>query len=234
MPISCLTKGADPVIGAWTTASLSQERLLDPTPKGLSASKQGGPWTQVSRLGAPLVNEVVIGLKDKDKFNHSKPENDGQFADYVTNPTLPALVEILFGGAGVKAPTNFPRNDLVAAFLTGVPGLNQQAKVTPSEMLRLNTSTPVKAKGSQNRLGVVGGDTAGFPNGRRPGDDVVDVELRVAMGLLCTINLSCVPTDAPSGGIRFTDGAFVDDSFFDATFPYIKTPIPGSPNGVSD
>ncbi len=234
IPISCLTRGTDPVIGGWTSASLRQARLLDPTPTGLNASRQGGPWTQVSRLGSPLVNEVVIGLKDKDRFNHSKPENDAQFADYVTNPTLPALVEILFGGAGVKAPTNFPRNDLVAAFLTGVPGLNQQAKVTPSEMLRLNTSTAVKAKGSQNRLGVVGGDTAGFPNGRRPGDDVVDIELRVAMGLLCTINLGCVPADAPSGSIKFTDGAFVDDSFFDATFPYIKTPLAGSPNGVSD
>ncbi len=232
VPISCLTRGADPVVGAWTTASLRQGRLLDPTPKGLSASKEGGPWVQVSRLGAPLVNEVVIGLKDKDKFNHSKPENDAQFADYVTNPTLPALVEILFGAAGVKAPTNFPRNDLVAAFLTGVPGLNQQAKVTPSEMLRLNTGIAPVAKGSQKRLGVVAGDAAGFPNGRRPGDDVVDIELRVAMGLLCTINLGCAPADAPSGGIRFTDGAFVDDSFFDAAFPYIKTPIPGSPNGT--
>ncbi|MGB9150582.1 MAG: DUF4331 domain-containing protein [Burkholderiales bacterium] len=239
VPISCLTKGADPVIGGWTTASVRQARLIDPTPKGFKddshgASKEGGAWTQVSRLGSPLVNEVVIGLKDKDKFNHSKPENDAQFADYVTNPTLPALVEILFGGAGVKAPTNFPRNDLVAAFLTGVPGLNQQAKVTASEMLRLNTSIMPVAKGSQKRLGVVAGDNAGFPNGRRPGDDVVDIELRVAMGLLCTINLGCVPGDAPSGGIKFTDGAFVDDSYFDASFPYVKTPLAGSPNGVSD
>lgn len=239
VPISCLTKGADPVIGGWTTASVRQARLIDPTPKGFKddshgASKEGGAWTQVSRLGSPLVNEVVIGLKDKDKFNHSKPENDAQFADYVTNPTLPALVEILFGGAGVKAPTNFPRNDLVAAFLTGVPGLNQQAKVTASEMLRLNTSIMPVAKGSQKRLGVVAGDNAGFPNGRRPGDDVVDIELRVAMGLLCTINLGCVAGDAPSGSIKFTDGAFVDDSYFDASFPYIKTPLAGSPNGVSD
>ena len=97
-------------------------------------------------------------------------------------------------------------------------------------MLRLNTSTPAVAKGAQNRLGVIGGDNAGYPNGRRLGDDVVDISLRVIMGKLCTINLGCAPGDAPSGAIRFTDGAYVDDSFFDATFPYVKNPIPGSPN----
>ena len=104
-------------------------------------------------------------------------------------------------------------------------------------MLRLNTSTAALAKGSQNRLGVIGGDNAGFPNGRRPGDDVVDVELRVAMGLLCTLNnptaFGCKPTDAVSGAVHFTDGAFLDDSYSDAAFPYIRTPIPGSPNGVN-
>ena len=107
VPIACLVKGGDPVIGAWTTASLRQGRLLNSNPgsidaSGNKASKEGGAWVQVSRLGMPLVNEVVIGLKDKDKFNHSKPKDDAQFADYVTNPTLPALVEILFGSAGVR------------------------------------------------------------------------------------------------------------------------------------
>src|SRR4030095_15155739 len=124
------------------TASLRQVRLLDGTPRSGNneVSKQGGPWVQVSRLGMPLVNEVVIGLKDKDKFNSSKPKDDGQFADYVTNPTFPALIEILFSSAGVRAPTKFPRQDLVTAFLTGVPGLNRPTNVTASEMLRLNTS----------------------------------------------------------------------------------------------
>ena len=184
----------------------------------------------MSRLSAPLVNELVIGLKDKDKFNASRPVDDAaNFADYVTNPTLPALLEILFGSAGVKAPTNFPRNDLVAAFLTGVDGLNKPPGVVPAEMMRLNTSIAPKAMGQQNRLGVIGGDNAGFPNGRRPGDDVVDIELRVAMGILCTLNLGCTPAQAPSGGIHFTDGAYLDDSFFTNAFPYLKTPIPGSP-----
>jgi hypothetical protein len=222
---SCLTAGGEPVIGGWTTASLRQGRLINPN----GGSKEGGAWTQVSRLGMPLVNEVVIGLPDKDRFNHSKPVQDSQFAGYVTNPTLPALVELLFGSAGAKAPSNFPRTDLVTAFLTGVPGLNQPAQVKPAEMLRLNTAIAPATKGAQKRLGVIDGDHAGFPNGRRPGDDVVDISLRVAMGKLCTLNIGCAPADAPAGAIRFTDGAYVDDSYFDAAFPYLKTPLAGSP-----
>jgi hypothetical protein len=225
VPIACLTAGNETVIGGWTTASLRQGRLLNPH----GGAREGGAWTQVSRLGMPLVNEVVIGLKDKDRFNHSKPSGDAQFADYVTNPTLPALVEVLFGSAGAKAPTNFPRNDLVTTFLTGVPGLNQPAKVKASEMLRLNTATAPVAKGGQKRLGVIDGDNAGFPNGRRPGDDVVDIALRVVMGKLCTLNIGCTPADAPAGALRFTDGAYLDDSFFTAAFPYLLTPIAGSP-----
>ena len=232
VPTACLLSATagDPVIGGWTTASLRQGRLINPTPKSdADVSREGGAWTQVSRLGMPLVNEVVIGLKDKDKFNHSKPSADAQFADYVTNPTLPALVEVLYGSAGVKAPTNFPRNDLVAAFLTGIKGVNQPKTVTASEMLRLNTSIAATAVGAQHRLGVIGGDNAGFPNGRRPGDDVVDIALRVVMGKLCTLSIGCVPADAPAGAIRFTDGAYLDETFFNPTFPYLKTPLPGSP-----
>ena len=196
---------------------------------------------QVSRLGAPLVNELVIGLKDKDKFNASHPRNDGQFADYVTNPTLPALVELLYSSAGVRAPTAFPRGDLVAAFLTGVTGVNKPASGTAlSEMLRLNTAIPVTVAASQNYLGAAacfnfgalalsnpGCDPAGFPNGRRPGDDVVDIELRVAMGYLLPI------ASAASGQLPYTDGAKVEASQFNATFPYLTTPIPGSPNGLN-
>jgi hypothetical protein len=127
---SCLMQGNEPVIGAWTTASLRQGSLLDPTPKKghQTTAISGGAWTQVSRLGMPLVNEVVIGLPDKDRFNGSKPKDDGQFADYVTNPTLPALIEIALALPGA-APTNFPRADLVTTFLTGIPGVNQPANV---------------------------------------------------------------------------------------------------------
>ena len=229
VPASCLVGSGGPVIGGWTTASLRQARLLNPGPGSNlgQASKEGGAWAQVSRLGMPLVNELVIGLKDKDKFNTSKPSDDGQFLTYVTNPTLPALLNILFGNAAV-APTNIPRNDLVAAFLTGVTGVNQLATVTPSEMLRLNTSIAVTAPGSQSRLGVIGGDNAGFPNGRRPGDDVVDIALRVVEGRLCILSIGCVPGDAPSGGTDYTDGAYLDATFFDNAFPYLKTPVPGA------
>jgi hypothetical protein len=234
VPVSCLVgSSGDPVIGGWTTASLRQGRLLNPLPtSNTDVAREAGPWVQVSRLGMPLVNELVIGLKDKDRFNASRPRDDGQFATYVTNPTLPALIEVLFGSAGVKAPTNFPRNDLVATFLTGIKGLNQPNHVTASEMLRLNTSIAPTPAGKQDRLGVIGGDNAGFPNGRRPGDDVVDIELRVAMGKLCTLNIGCAPADAPSGTIRFTDGAFLDETSFDASFPYVRTPIPGSPQSA--
>jgi Domain of unknown function (DUF4331) len=200
-----------------------------------SSKPKAAPGTQVSRLGAPLVNEVVIGLKDKDLFNSASPTQDSALATYVTNPTLPELLEILFGAAGVQAPNNFPRLDLVAAFLTGIQGLNKPANIVASEMLRLNTSIAPVPMGSQSRLGALGGDNAGFPNGRRPGDDVVDIELRVAMGVLCHAfpgAFGCGPADAPSGLLPFTDGALVDASFFTATFPYLKTPLGGSPNNT--
>ena len=232
VPIACLTEGKSPIVGGWTTASVPMSRVTSKNPDaGLDPTLQNGDFVQVSRLGMPLVNEVVIGLKDKNRFNASEPKDDAQFADYVTHPTLPTLVEALFGAAGVKAPTNFPRTDLVAAFLTGIPGLNQPANVTPSEMLRLNTSIPPTPGPAQSRLGVLGGDNAGFPNGRRPGDDVVDIELRVAMGVLCTLNLGgCKPSDAPAGGLHYTDGAYMSSAFFATEFPYLRAPLKGSPN----
>ena len=242
VPATCLTQGSEKVIGGWTTASLRQGRLLNGAPgSGLQASeKAGGAWVQVSRLGMPLVNEVVIGLKDKDKFNANKPVNDAaNFADYVTNPTLPALLESLFGA---KAPTNFPRTDLMTAFLTGLPTVNRPANVTGlgvggplSEMLRLNTSIAAKPAAAQNALGVAAGDTAGFPNGRRLGDDVVDVSLRVAMGALCvltgdtdSLKVGCKPADAQSGGVAFVDGVRANATDFQQVFPYLNTPLAGA------
>ena len=127
----------------------------------------------------------------------------------------------------MKAPTKFPRTDLVAAFLTGVPGLNQPANVKPAEMMRLNTSIAPKPAASQNSLAVLAGDTAGFPNGRRPGDDVVDIELRVAMGAL-------LPTAvAPSGQLPYTDGAATSANDFLNEFPYLNTPLPGAVDSAS-
>jgi hypothetical protein len=137
------------------------------------------------------------------------------------------------------APANFPRNDLVTAFLTGFKGVNQLAKVTPSEMTRLNTGIAATPAAQQSTFGVAGGDLAGFPNGRRPGDDVVDVALRVVMGALCypiPVNGQptdlglCKPSDAPVGNVPFTDGAPVSAADFDTRFPYLRTPFPGASN----
>ena len=120
---SCLTGTGNGVIGGWTSASLRQARMLNPLPTFSRPEVNGGPWTQVSRLGMPLVNELVIGLPDKDRFSASEPKFDGQFATYVTNPTLPALLDALFRGRRSTrrwartspniAPNNLPRNDLV-------------------------------------------------------------------------------------------------------------------------
>lgn len=238
VPISCLTAGADPVIGAYTTASMRQGRLLDGAPStGLGrVTRSGGAWTQVSRLGMPLVNELIIGLDDKDKFNASKPRNDAaNFSDYVTNPVLPALIQTLFPTA--LAPTNFPRTDLVEVFLKGISGVNQPTTVVAAEMLRLNTSIAAKAAGAQNPLGVAGGDNAGFPNGRRPADDVVDLSLRVSMGALCvlttaadTLKVGCRPSDAPAGALALTDGVRKTAANYGVTFPYLTTPLPGNLN----
>jgi hypothetical protein len=229
LPISCLVHG-DSVIGAWTTSSTLEAN---------------GSWKQVSRLGMPLVNEVVIGLPDKDRFNGSFPQYDAQFLKYVTNPSLPVLLNVLFGNAAV--PPGTPRYDLVAAFLTGLKGLNQPLKIHPAEMLRLNTAIAPTPPAQQSDLGVLGGDTAGFPNGRRPYDDVVDITLRVAEGLLCSAATPCgAETSDPNHGAPYTDGAraagpdashitaggAIDpaDTYLDA-FPYLNTPLPGSPNG---
>lgn len=238
LPISCVTAGTEPVIGAFTTASLRQGRLISANPQtGLNnVMKEGGAWTQVSRLGMPLVNEVVIGIDDKDKFNASSPKDDAaKFADYVTNPVLPALIQTLFPSA--VAPNNFPRTDLLTVFLKGLKGVNQPANVVPSEMLRLNTSIAVTPMASQNPLGAAAGDNAGFPNGRRPADDVVDLSIRVAMGALCVLTgptdafgVGCTASNAPAGGLPFNDGVRKTAANYGSTFPYLTTPLPGNFN----
>ena len=243
---SCLTGSGNGVIGGWTSASLRQARLLNPLPTFSRPDVDGGPWVQVSRLGMPLVNELVIGLPDKDRFSASEPKFDAQFATYVKNPTLPALLDALFRapvnqvlGTNLTniAPSDLPRNDLVTTFLTGFQGVNQLAKVTPSEMTRLNTGIAATPAAGQSNFGVAGGDLAGFPNGRRPGDDTVDIALRVVMGRLCypltiggkPMDLKlCDPTKAPLGMVPFTDGAPVSAADFDTTFPYLTTPLPGA------
>ena len=186
----------NPVIGTWTT---TQKKSAN------------GKYRQVSRLGNPLVNEVVLPLKVKDAFNASRPTQDGAALKYVTHPELPKLVEAVYG---IDAPKT-PRDDLVSVFLTGVKGLNKaRGKVTPSEQLRLNMSTPVAA--TPNRLGVIGGDTQGFPNGRRLGDDVIDIALQVVEGELV------------GSANDLGDGVDANDVAFGTTFPYLALPASGS------
>lgn len=226
VPIECLTDGQD-VIGGWTTARLPRTRTRLENPTFDDPVLDGGDLVQVSRLANPLVNEVAIGLPDKNLFNASHPRDDGaNFLTYVTNPTLPAIIQVLFG---VQAPTNFPRNDLVWIFLTGIPGVNEDGSV--GEIMRLNTAIPPTPRLDQDFLGVAGGDAAGYPNGRRPGDDTVDISLRAVMGVLCHLGLGvCDPASAPDGLLPYTDGAVQNALQFDNAFPYLTTPLPGAPN----
>jgi hypothetical protein len=245
----CLTPGSESVIGGWTTASVRQVQIGDGVPAQghQTAEKVGGAWVQVSRLGMPLVNEVVIGLKDKDRFNASKPSGDGQFLTYVSNPTLPQLISLVQTGNAGAAPTNFPRTDLLNVFLAGIDGVNRPSNLVLSEMLRLNTETAPTPIASQNKLGLAFGDAAGFPNGRRPIDDVVDISLVAVMGGLCVANGSgnalglntvpgtnlssdCSSNSVPLGNTSLSIHDAVDQARvpFMNRFPFLSTPTPGS------
>jgi len=228
VPTKCVTGTGNGVIGSWTaTRSILGNR-------------------QKSRMGNPLVNELLIGLPDKDKWNRRKPSQDGLLNKYIAYPTFPAIINALFlapvnsvlkQNFADLAPTNFPRTDLQAIFLTGLKGINQLS-VPPNggyvEMLRLNTSIPPTAQASQNTFGVIGGDSAGYPNGRRPGDDVIDITLRASMGVLCGKNFSafgfCTPTQAVINNAALIDGAPISANDFVNAFPYLNNPTPGSLN----
>jgi Domain of unknown function (DUF4331) len=191
----------NPIIGVWTTA---ERQTISPTGKGV------GKYVQIGRLGNPLVNEVVVPVGAKDLFNRSKPADDAQFLAGVTDPELPKLIEAVYK---IKAPAT-PRDDLVSVFLTGVDGLTKPASVVPSEQLRLNMSIAPTA--SPNMLGVIGGDKAGFPNGRRLQDDVIDIALQVVEG-----ELVGSPND-------LGDGVSKNDVAFESAFPYLALPHSGS------
>jgi hypothetical protein len=211
----------NPVIGVWATASRPSTRVL----RNDGTQSHSGPNRQVSRLGMPLVNEAVIPLADKDLWNASRPDGDGRFLEYVTDPEVPELIEAVYG---IPAPAT-PRDDLVEIFLTGICStcgpiavdLNSQllnADVSPgdfqaSEELRLNMTVPTCEAGEcaeYSRLGVIDGDVAGFPNGRRLGDDVIDIALTVL-------------EDTALG-----DDVDQNDVEFGASFPYVGLPTAGS------
>ena len=221
VPKSALVRGgttptnpADPsaIIGVWSTASRFATRTLS-----AGGQTHSGALVQVSRLGNPLVNEAVIDLARKDAFNGLEPTGDAAALDRVTDPEVPKLLKLIFN---VDSPPA-PRNDLVTIFLTGIPGLNQPANVRASEMLRLNMAIPPTA--SPNVLGVLGGDLAGFPNGRRVGDDVLDIVLRAAAGAT-----PLTPAFNRSPNNTLGDGVSRNDVPYLAFFPYLGIPHAGN------
>lgn len=221
VPIAMLTRSGsrpssatDPaaVIGVWSTASRQAT-----TTRTAGGESHSGSFVQVSRLGQPLVNEVVIPRGVKDTFNALEPTGDGAALNFVTDPEVPKLLDLLFG---IKSPPT-PRNDLVTIFLTGIPGLNQPPNVRPSEMLRLNVAIP--PAGTPNALGVLGGDIAGFPNGRRVGDDVVDIALRAMAG-----GTPLTPEFNSGINARLSDGVDRNDVPYLNDFPYLGIPHPGN------
>jgi Domain of unknown function (DUF4331) len=219
VPISQLMQVPNTSIGIYASASRQKQTVLR-----ADGTKDGrGPWVQVSRLGEPLINEAVIPLGKKDLWNRVDPADDAQFASFYTDPEVSRLENLLYGGVLAPIATT-GRADLTAILLTGVPGLNFTGP-TQSDLLRLNTSIAPSA--SPKRLGVLDGDFAGFPNGRRLSDDVVDIELRafaqgygpVLAGALGLPNLS--PNNQLGDGVDSNDVPFL------SSFPYVGTPHQG-------
>lgn len=219
----------DHVIGVWATASRQQTTVRSTS----GSQNSSGPWVQVSRLGNPLVNEVVIPLGQKDHFNASQPSNDAQFASYVKRPELSTYLNALFDK---DVPVNVDRPDLVSTFLTGIKSIgNQPAKVSPAEELRLNMATPVTHTNpnDDNRLGALGeflngNAPEGYPNGRRLADDAVDISVLAVAGVLCE------PATAQTLGFQqcrnsnvnlgLGDGVNKNDKPFLTQFPYLASP----------
>jgi hypothetical protein len=216
---------ATAVLGIWGAANRQKAVVL--TPNGPQAA---GPWVQVSRLGNPLFNEVIVPMALKDKWNRRGPDLDKKFAPYVAQPELAKLLPVLYPGvfpnlAGLTAD----RADLLAVLLTGIPagiipGFQNFTGQTQADMLRLNVAIP--PSGSPNRLGLLGGDLAGFPNGRRLADDVVTVELRAVAGATYPLVNPAYTPDGAVGVIE--DGTFNNPGrvFLD-DFPYVGTPYSG-------
>jgi hypothetical protein len=235
VPFKDVALGGDakrnPVIGVWTTTDRNRYRVTGQSDPGLR-----GDRVQVSRLGNPLVNEVVVPAGLKDTFNSISPDKDAGIPAVVNRVTNPELPKLINGVYGVPAPAT-PRNDLVEIFLTGITtkaggpikaDLNSQLnnqdvnpkRFRPSEMLRLNLGVPVTAK--PNRLGVLGGDLQGFPNGRRLTDDAVDISVQAVEGAAQTGKL----VDALATG----DKVDANDNTFGGTFPYLALPNQGAVN----
>ncbi len=247
VPISLLTSSGrrptsvtDPaaVLGVWTTASRQKARIIgNPTGEELNS----GPYTQVSRLGNPLVNEVLIPMAAKDIWNSQPPALDHQFAAYVATPELAGLLPVLYPGVfpnlASYVSSGAPRADLLAVLLTGiptgvVPGFQNYTGPQQADMLRLNVAIPPTTTGASN-LGLIGGDPAGFPNGRRVFDDVVTIELRAIAGVTLPLVDPSYTPDGAAGAISMglTSGpgdlTAMGTERYLPTFPYLGTPHSG-------
>ena len=214
---------AGSVVGVWSSASRRKSRMFD---RSEGRYVGHGPWEQVSRLGNPLFNEVITPMSHKDMWNARHPKGDSLFAKYVNHPELARLLPVLYPGVFPNlAAYHKPRADLNAILLTGipsgvVPGFQNFTGAVESDMLRLNVAIPPTA--SPNSLGLLGGDAAGFPNGRRIGDDVVAIELRAVAGLTLPL---VDPTFTPDGAAGvLTDGTTDTNGGTTATFPYLGDP----------
>lgn len=232
VPIKALTRNrmlnTDPldprsVIGVWATASRRKSRIFDPS---TGTYDSVGPWQQVSRLGNPLFNEVVVPMAEKDEWNARQPNGDRRYAKYVNKPELQGLLPFLYPGVFPNlAAYDKPRADLNAILLTGipegiVPGFQNYTGSTEADMLRLNTAIPPTAE--PNKLGLVAGDAAGFPNGRRIDDDVVTIELRAIAGLtIPLVDPGYEPDGAASAIEDGTTNTNADDT---GKFPYLGLP----------
>jgi hypothetical protein len=217
VPIEMLKGPEDSIIGVRTTSYRQSSTVLrpigDPDSQSNDPTSTKGPWVQLSRLDMPLVNELIIPLSDKNRWNGSKPRFDGQFLTFVRNPVPAGLIESILK---VDVPPN-PRDDIATIFLTGIPDLNKPEDVKPSSQLRLNMSIPPSP--NPDRLGVLRGDNAGFPNGRRLADDVVDIELQALAGATpFTPDFNKEPNRSLGDGANANDVPFLD------SFPYVAEP----------
>jgi hypothetical protein len=241
VPTSVTDPGA--VLGVWTTASRRKVRVLGAGPFGRPVDDgiEVGPWVQVSRLGNPLVNEVIIPLGTKDYWNSQPPASDQQFASHVANPELAGLLPVLYPGVfpnlAAFNQSGTARADLLAILLTGipsgvVPGFQNFTGTTQADMLRLNVAIPPTTSGISN-LGLVGGDPAGYPNGRRVFDDVATIEIRAVAGATLPLVDPTFTADGAAGVVSMglttgpTDLTAMGTEKYLGQFPYLGVPHSG-------
>ncbi|HET9730724.1 MAG TPA: DUF4331 domain-containing protein [Acidimicrobiia bacterium] len=237
VPKSAIVRSGRPTIGVWTSASRQKVSMID---DGTGQRSSVGPFTQVSRLGNPLFNEVLVPMERKDYWNSVQPYEDSEFVDGVAHPELAKLLPILYPGVfpnlAARVASNQARADLVAVLLTGIPsgiipGFQNFTGPVQADMLRLNTS--IGPTGTPNVLGLLGGDAAGFPNGRRVFDDVVTIELRAIAGVTLPLVDSTFTPDGAAGVVdegltsSTTDLTANGTVQYLSAFPYLGTPHSG-------